>query len=68
MKIVGRNKSAQFRHESNGAPLPEQRKALFRPTREFPSAARVELADRRIVYRHAMICSIGRPKSISSRL
>ena len=29
---VGRNKPAQFRHEPTVAPLPERRKALFRPT------------------------------------
>jgi hypothetical protein len=29
---VGRNKSSQFQRESNVAPLPEQRKASFRPT------------------------------------
>jgi len=38
---VGRNKSSQFRHEPNATPLPELRKALFRPTGKFSTAGRL---------------------------
>ena len=38
---VGRNKSSQFRHERPVMPLPELRKALFRPTGMQAAAARL---------------------------
>jgi hypothetical protein len=37
---VGRNKSSQFRHERIVTPLPELRRAWFRPTDPFLFAAR----------------------------
>jgi len=37
---VGRTKSSQFRQEANATPLPESRKASFRPTKEQLSRVR----------------------------
>ncbi len=41
---VGRNKSAQFRQQPHAAPLPEPRKALFRPTTRLSTAACLGIA------------------------